>query len=508
MTPETPPPPGSSPGAGPSDHELLEQPARQSPFALVFIGWKHARRLGVSGLVAAAVFIVNGGLAAGVLAFLIIATAGILLTSTLGWYRFTFAVIDDELVVTRGIAAVERLVIPLDRVQGVAVDQRPTHRLFDLVSVSVDTAGSSSVEFEIDAIDRPRAEALRRLAADARRTDTRSAEQAEAVWAPPVAPDRLLLERSARDLALVGVTRVPLAGLIALAPLIALFDEVNEFIDVESRLEGVAERTEGVVGGSAVAAVLAVVIVVVAVTVIGALLQTVREILTNWNLRLYRTPTGLRRTAGLLTTTSRSSTIRRVQTLTTDDSPPQRWLGITHARLRAFGDNDISLPGSSDTDVEMLRQLVFAALEPPLRDRMISRWYVFRSTRNGAAVAAILTCALWFAVGAWSLLAFLLVPCWWLAARRRWRLRRWGITTEQISESYELLARHTAELPLFKAQVVSVSQSLFERRKGLASVEVRTADGYLRVPMIDEAAAAAVRDRVLQVVVDDRRRFL
>jgi len=506
--PGTPPTSPSSTGpAAPADHDLLAHPARQSPLALVFIGWRFVRRLGFSAVVAAALFVVNGGLAAGALAFAAVAAVTILVFSALSWWRFTFAVVGDELVVTRGIASVERLVIPLDRVQGVAVDQRPAHRLVDVVSVAVDTAGSAGVEFEIDAIDRPRAEALRRVAADARRTD-HPTEPVSTGWPPPVAPDRLLLRRSPRDLVLVGATKLPWAGLIALAPLIALFEEIDRVVDVDERFAGLAARTEGIVGGSMLAVLLTVVIVAVTVTVLGALLQVTRELLANWNLRLYRTSSGLRRTAGLLTTTSRSSTVRRVQSLTTDDSPAQRWFGITHLRLRAFGENDISLPGSSDIEVEMLRSLVFGAIEPPALDRMISRWYVFRATRAGAFVAIALGVVLWFAVGPWSLLAGLIVPFQWLAARRRWRLRRWGITTERIAESYAFVSRHTAELPLFKTQVVSVSQSYFERRKGLATVELRTADGFLRVPLIDEADAAAVRDRVLHVVTTDRRRFL
>lgn len=512
MTPEPPPARPDRPAlpapVAPGDHERLAVPARQSPIALIFIGWRFVRRLGFSAIVAAALFVVNGGLAAGALAFAAVAAAAVLVFSALSWWRFTFAVVADELVVTRGITSVERLVIPLDRVQGVAIDQRPAHRVVGVVSVEVDTAGSSGVEFRIDAIDRSRAEALRRVAADARRPTVPSVEPVAAAWPPPVAPDRLLLRRTPRDLILVGATKLPWAGLIALAPLIALFEEIDRVVDVDERFERVAEQTEGVVGGSVLAAVLTAAMIVVVVTVVGGLLQMTRELLANWDLRLYRTPSGLRRTAGLLTTTSRSSTVRRVQSITTDDSPAQRWIGITLLRLRAFGENDIVLPGSTDGDLAMLRSLVFRATGPPALDRMISRWYVFRATRTGVFVALALLAVLWFTVGPWSILAILVVPGQWWAARRRWRLRRWGVTDDRIAESYQFVSRHTAELPLFKAQVVSVSQSFFERRKGLATVEVRTADGFLRVPLIDEAEAAAVRDRVLQVVATDRRRFL
>jgi putative membrane protein len=63
-------------------------------------------------------------------------------------------------------------------------------------------------------------------------------------------------------------------------------------------------------------------------------------------------------------------------------------------------------------------------------------------------------------------------------------------------------------VPIVKAQFVTVSQSFFERRKGLATVRLQSADGYLAVPMIDVGDAFAVRDLVLHAVETDRRRVL
>ena len=155
-----------------SDRMLLAAPTRQSPAALVFIAWRFVRRLGWSAIAALAVFVFRGPEGFGVGIVGVAAATALVIASALSWWRFTFQVDGDEIIVRRGVLAVERLVIPLDRVQSVSTDQRLMHRLFDLVSVAVDTAGSSGAEFEIDAIDRPRAEALRRVASDARTVPT------------------------------------------------------------------------------------------------------------------------------------------------------------------------------------------------------------------------------------------------------------------------------------------------------------------------------------------------
>lgn len=503
-----PPPPHAPPQAAPrgesTDRELLAHPARQSPIALIFIAWRFVRRLGVSALVAAVVFVTNGGLAVGALLLGVVATAALLVFSVISWWRFTFAVTGDEIVVTKGIASVERLVIPLDRVQSVAIDQRLAHRIVGLVRAAVDTAGSTDVEFEIDAIDRARAEALRRVAADARPVAAPQPGGSGAL-PPPRPPDVTILHRTVGDLVKVGLTRAPWAGLVALAPLIALGDEVGQLGGIGDRLERLFDRSGD---GSAASVAVTIVVTIVLVTVIGAALQLIREVLTNWDLQLRRTATGLRRTAGLLSTTSRSSTARRVQMITTDESPLQRWLGFTHLRLHAFGDNDMSLPGSTPDEVQHVRSVVFGAPDLPHLDRGISRWWVFKVVRNLAVLAVLAAIALWFAVGWWSVLTLAAVPIRFGAAQRRWRLRRWGLTEERVAESYEFISRHTADVPLNKAQVVTVSQSFFERRKGLATVTVRTAGGYLAVPMIPASTANDVRDRMLYAVETGQCRFI
>ena len=492
------------------DRALLAEPARQSPVAFVFIAWRFVRRLGISAIAAAVLFVVNGGLAAGLGLLALLASGALLVFSALSWWRMTFCVIGDELVLTRGIASVERLVIPLERVQSVNIDQRLFHRPFGLVRASVDTAGSTEVEFEIDAIDLARAEALRRIANDAR---SAAANESGTHAAPTdagriVAPDVILIRRSPSDLLKVGLTKFPWAGLVVFAPLIAIggeFGALDPFLD---RAGDLADDAVTVGSGSVLAAVLVVSGVVVAATVLGAAFQVVREIVTNWDLTMSRTPSGLRRTAGLLNTTSRSSTARRVQILTTDDTTPQRRLGFTRLTLHTFGTGNLDLPGSTATEVETVRRLVVGDTPRPPLDRRISRWSVFVAARATAAGALVVAALLWLVIGWWSLAAFALVPVNAVAEDRRWRRRRWGLHADGVGESYGLVWRHTGEVPLHKAQVVTVRQSFFERRRGLATLQISTAGGSLRVPLIELAEANAARDRVLHRAEIDRRPVL
>lgn len=490
------------------DRELLARPVRQSPVALVFIAWRFIRRVGLINLGAALLFTFTGGFSIGLWFVAIVLMTAILVYSLLSWWRNTFVVVRDELVVTRGLLSVERLVIPLDRVQSVSIDQKLLHRIVGLVSASIDTAGSNETEFEIAAIDVATAEALRRVASGARALRPTANEYGTGVAGTSAVaePDLVLLHRSPLELALAGATTMPWAGLAVLAPLIAFGDEIDVLAGLGGSAERLVERWTGDASSGRMVVVVTVAIAVAAV--LGTLLQTTRELVTNWDLTLHRTATGLRRTAGLVNTTSRSSTVRRVQAIVTDDTPLQRRLGITTLTLRTFGDNDIGLPGSRPDDVVRLRETVFGSATPPSLAHSVSRWSVFLAARTVTLVAVPVTIVFWFRIGWWSTTLLAIVPLRSVVATWEWRRRRWGLGHDRIAESHGLLRRHTAEAPLVKAQVVKVTQSFFERRRGLATVRIQTADGFLSVPLIEHDDATAVRDRVLYAVETDRRPVL
>ena len=68
------------------------------------------------------------------------------------------------------------------------------------------------------------------------------------------------------------------------------------------------------------------------------------------------------------------------------------------------------------------------------------------------------------------------------------------------------------EILLRKVNGVVVRQSLFERKRGLASIQLQLAGGIgagsLTIGMIPLEQAEAVRDRVLYVVETDKRAYI
>jgi putative membrane protein len=502
------------------DRRLLSTPSRQSPVAVVFIGARFLRNLGAVNLAVLFVVVVSGRVPVVLFGVGLVAVVVGLVFMLLAWWRFVFAVEGGELLVSKGVLAQERLTIPLDRVQSVSINQRFLHRLIGIVSVSVDTAGGAEAELEIDAVDRGRAEALQRLAAGHRRSagppppgsvgpvpgPDGSPPAAELV----TADEETLVARRPVELVRMGLARWPWAGLAALAPLIAFADEFADLLPIDVDGERIiGERLPDELGREQVGAVILVLVVaLVAGAALGVVLQMLRVLVTDWDLRLTRTSTGLRRTAGLFSTTSRASTVSRIQAVRTLETPMQRLFGIRQLSLPTIGHGDLVIPGTTEAEIERIRAEVYGGVPRPALDRRISRLHVFLAVRNQFLVSALLAVVLVLALGWWGLSAFALVPIRWSTAHRHWRLRRWGIASDRIIESIELVDRRTGELELIKAQTVEVRRSFFERRRGLATVRITAAEGHLAVPLIPLAEAEAVRDLVLFRVESDRRAWM
>jgi putative membrane protein len=153
-------------GARPDVVIDLSEPQRQSPLAIVFLGLRAVRSLGVIQFIVLAFFVARGAADGRLLAFVVLAVGALTTMSVLSWWRYTFQLVDGELVVTSGVLRVDRLTVDVGRIQSIAIEQELLHRMTDLVKVVVDTAGSSQAEFTIDAVARPVAEELRQQADD------------------------------------------------------------------------------------------------------------------------------------------------------------------------------------------------------------------------------------------------------------------------------------------------------------------------------------------------------
>lgn len=497
-----------------ADRHHLATPRRQSKLAPLFIAFNSLRRIGAfNGAIAFfAIFTRRSSiwvqLAIGVAILVLVAAA------LARWWMFTFQVNGDELEVQQGVFRRDRQSLPLSRIQSVSTDQKFLHRIFGLVQLRVETAGSAGAEFDIEAIDRSTAASIRRLVT-AERTGAATAADGGAPLAPPVTDEAPadasapltatvdldgtpVLRRSLVDLFKVALTQNPLPGIVIFGALFGNLDTIGRYTGVSG--DEIEDRLENL-DMSIVPIIIGLVALLLTVMVIVGVLRTMAQY---FNLTLLRTPEGLRSTAGLFNRVERGSQLSRIQMIRSRQNLRERFFGQRIVTLptasSTSGDaHTLRLPGTTADELQQLCDLFLArAGQPASLDRGISnhavtRWFLY----CGLVPAVIVAAGIGVRFGFVGLAAFLwLIPAWFGAqlVHRKWR---WGLTDAGIEVHHGVLTRHTALTAFGKTQVVQVRRSLFHRRNGLATVVIATASGRVALPHLPLPTAHALRDRVL-----------
>ncbi|MEX0823273.1 MAG: PH domain-containing protein, partial [Balneolaceae bacterium] len=89
--------------------------------------------------------------------------AFLLLIGTITWWRFLYRIEDGELHIKQGVFVRKDLFLTKDRVQVIDITSGVIQRMFGLVKVDIQTAGSTSREAAIDAVTVEQAREISRL---------------------------------------------------------------------------------------------------------------------------------------------------------------------------------------------------------------------------------------------------------------------------------------------------------------------------------------------------------
>jgi putative membrane protein len=316
-------------------------PQRTSPRVLAVhtVTFQQARRL-----VPVALAILAGtGLDDGrrtIISLVVGITAVSLGSAALTWWRFSYAIGDGAVVVTRGVLSRSVRTVPLDRVRGVEVEAPVLHRLFGLVRVRIDAAagavGNKDEELVVDGLRREDGDRLRTALLTRRARPAPGApagDGATPAALPAEEPEELISRFDNRWLAYAPLVGSYLA--VPLAAVGALFRVADELPDrYVPDVDGPDALTGPVVAGALLAALL----VLVVGSVVGAAL-------VNWRFRLVRRGGSLIAVRGLVTRRHTELEIDRIRGCTVSEGLGMRLVGAARASALVTGLGDATRRG-------------------------------------------------------------------------------------------------------------------------------------------------------------------
>ena len=404
-----------------------------------------------------------------------------LATAGLSWWRFSYADGPASVVVTRGLLSRSVRTVPNDRIRGVEVEAPVLHRLFGLVRVRIDAAAGTMTgkeeELVVDGVPRAEGDRLRTAVLTHRQAPTPdgAAEPQPAEEEFGRFDNRWLLYAP-----LVGsYLALPLA---AVGALFRLAQELPE--NLRPELDGPAlsglQVLLVVVGGA--------LFVLLVGSVVGAAV-------VNWGFRLVRRGGSLIAVRGLVTRRHTELEIDRIRGATIAEGAGMRLVGAARVNALVTGLGDAArrgqlLPlGPRSEAWTLARRLVDdpgpLVLHPPAaRRRRIVRAVLGGLVVTAAGVIATVTAGWWWVLVVGLVLLVLGVPL----GLGRYASLGHATGPRSFSVRSGWLVREQAVLQRRAVVGWEVSQSVFQRRAGLATVLACVGAGRGGYAALDMAA--------------------
>lgn len=418
--------------------------------------------------------------------------------SIFSYFYSVYYVSEGELILETGWLRRTRLSVPLDRIQTISFQQTFLHRLFNTVSVEIDTAGSKGAEFSLHAIQHKQAHALRDFL-----LRQRAEEIPGALEEPTSIQRKVLLQLGVFDLFKIGISQNHLrtAGILTAVGL-GFLDDLESVLG-----EAVYKDWEKTVGGYFDALwwlTLAFVVILLILSFFGTLILTA---IRNYDLQFIQTGQGFHVEAGLFAKREQSANFRKIQFIRWTAHPIQRWLGMFSLRLyQAAGyalnkQKTIQVPGCYWSQLETVQRVYFpeATHEGDWEWHELSPHFFSRRFLFLGIFPAIGGIGLSLLLREYQFLPIFLLwgPCAFFWQRRLFRTFFVGLHPEGLQVQEGFFTRTTTYLRWQKTQGISLKQTPYQQNHAVANLVLHTASGDIKLPYLPIGKARSIRDYVL-----------
>lgn len=455
---------------------------------------------------------------------LLAAGAGLVLAvgAVLSYLNFKFRIDGDAFLIRSGVLTRKRLTLTFDRIQNVAFREPIYFRPFNLVILTLESAGSTSEEVSLAGIPRPLAETIRRFVLRYKQLSPAKI-QAERPVEADTSPTRSsenettdLLRQPVSELVRYGISNNNVwvfAGLTAGA--LAQFDDLWDSGMMQGLFDLVGETVgTGLVAISAFAVFVAFIILILlmAASVLGA-------IIVNFNYHLTYADGRYHRTRGLFERQETSVPGVKIQSLKIAQPVIARLLDRFHLTLNQVGFEGNQAPNKKQKFIIPSVQQDFythlsghmfqgsSVLNMPLKP--ISGKFVARQAIYTFGGPSIIVSILWAINVGWLGLVPLLLPLVMLPLIIL-RKNRYGYATDGAHAVVRqgLFGQNLTVFPLFKVQTIRISQSPGQKRAGLCNLKIKLAGHSVTVPYLPLEDARAWRAAALRQMETSTRPWM
>ncbi len=466
--------------------KTFDTPQRQSPLALAMMFFKILRTVitviwpMLIGLLVggkkgnpALKWIIGGG---SILLFVLVKTV-------LDYLYFKFSIQDGQLVVRKGFFYKTAITVPLERIQSVHMEQSFLHTLTFTHKLIIDTAGKEEAEVTIYAIPSSDAHALRALILNS--VDSK-AENSEAEKVPATK----LVSR----LTIAGLLKLSLSANHIETMAVVMFFLFSKYEDVKPLLKNAPFFKNLMAYGETIhytwRLIVSLFLLVAIVTIIFSFIRIFLRFY-DYTIRMDRKGYYIR--WGLLQVKQKMVPFKRIQLVQWRSNFIRRLIGIALLNLKVAGADEVKKKIRIElpiTDISQIKEIVSVyqptfPSETEQKGYTIHRSYAYRKTLFITIPILMVVAAFAALVWQWyALFVFIWLPYSLGLQLLYCRNFRFWVTHEGLQQYKGTWGRAEAMLNWNNIQYLQIRRSIYQRKKGLATLVIHTAGGAFELPYI------------------------
>lgn len=439
------------------------------------------------------------------------------LYSIFAFFRYFFFIKDDKLIVHKGVFKKSKLEIPFDRIQSINFEQNLLHRLFNVVKLNMDTAGSAGSELQLNALDHGLATALsehilknREENEVAQLTDTESETSYRSD-----SQKSIIFNLTLGQLLKVGVTANHLrSGGIIIFFFFWIWDNIREAgLDLEDRMEDLMPTAEVLSASLILIGSLAVLFMMVAF-----IISLIRTVLKFYDLKMFRKGDGFVIESGLLNRREMAAKDIKIQLMNWSQNLLQTWANIYEMSLKQASsvavstDKSILVAGMDQQDIDKAGAYLFkdhwAELDA-VHLLPVNSYYRYKKFfyRTLFFVPVIVGAYFW---GRHNVMvaASILYVIFMIGAHLSFGKKKFGFSQAMLILTGGTWGRSATKMFLHKVQNITLSQTPFQKRRGLGSLVLYTASGSVHIPDIDHQLCLHIKNYLLYKVESSEENWM
>lgn len=435
---------------------------------------------------------------------------GIVLHACLVVRRFRYQVHDHRMKVRQGILNVAQIDLDFSRIQNVSIVNPFYFRPLGLVTLTIESAGSSDEEVVLAALAADRAEQLRSAISQVQEVSTAGTRVIEA-------DSTVVLTRATRDLVIHGLSSNQ--AWLVLAGFVGVYSQAPDSwqLDGDALL---ATLPPGFLDSTAVQISLLVLVLIMLGIGLMLALSVLASLLIYGNFELRRVRDGFAARQGAISSRQLNVRQRRIQTVVLR----QNWIAkffarfnvsfeqISHGQADGAGAGRLLIPAVTLAQAD---ELAATALDsPPLAIACqpfvrVSAYYLRKRFfwLSANFIVAGVMCSVFLPL--WGLgplsLIMLLVG---YAQYQQWRILGLSINGDYLIVRRGLIGRSYVVLPISKVQRVALVQTPFMRRQSVIHVRLVLASRVVFLPCLPATLAQQIANYTLYKVEETPKSWM